>query len=107
MARSFRKQLQSSARLYSGFRERAPKRARVVDFEVPKTVSVMGTVTRIEYTTTHGRKAVLYGHDFISGSRPLFCAAPDGRIFLLGGHYRVTTRGIVDLDASGHVRRGR
>jgi len=105
MARSLRKQLRSSARLWRAFRESPPRRARVVDFDVPKSLTVMGRATALEYTTTHGRKVQLYRHDFAAGSRPLFCAAPDGRIFLVGGSFRVTGRGIVDTHRDGRQKR--
>jgi hypothetical protein len=105
MARSFRRQLQSSARLWREFRETPARRARAVSFDIPKTLAIMGRVRRLEYTTSHGARVVEYFHDFAPGSRPLFCAAPDGRIFLIGGRYRVTPRGIVDLQANGRVRR--
>lgn len=104
MPKSFRKQLNASVRLWRSFRETEPRRARVIDFEIPKTLTVMGRFTRLEYTTTHGDRVVLYGHDLAPGSRPLFCASADGRIFLIGGRFRVNGRGIVDLDNRGRVR---
>lgn len=103
MARSFRKQLQASAQLWRAFRETPPRRARVINFVVPKTLTVMGYFTRFDYTTTHGEKVTLYKHPFARGSRPRFCAAPDGRIFVIGGRFRVNGRGIVDLDGYRRV----
>lgn len=104
---SFRRSLERSKRLWEGFREIPARRARTIHMALPKTMAEMGIVTRIEYTTTHGRKAVLYGHDFAPGSRPKFCASPDGRIWFVGGRYRVTDRGIVDVDSRGRARRVR
>jgi hypothetical protein len=96
--------LRSSVKLWRAFRETEPTRARVICYEMPKTLAVMGKCTRIEYTTSHGSKAVLYGHDFAPGSRPYLCASPDGRLFLIKGHYTVTGRGTVDTDPSGREK---
>lgn len=104
---AYRKQVLAAARLWRSFRETPPRRARVIQFDVPKALTVMGIVSAIEYTTTHGQKVVLYRHDFARGSRPKFCAAPDGRIFLIGGAFRVTGRGIVDTDRRGKEKRAR
>lgn len=94
--------LKKTTKLYRAFRERPATRARRVAFVVPKAVAVMGFCDAIEYSTTHGRRAKLYRHDFAPGAKPLLCAGPErGQLFLIGGRFRVTGRGIVDLSASG------
>lgn len=94
--------VEKAKRLYRGFREREPKRTRRVSVTLPKSLTVMGRMLAIEYSTTHDGKAVAYKHQFAPGSRPLFCADPrTGKIFLIGGRYRVTSRGIVDINARG------
>ena len=95
--------VRKAAGLYKAFRERAPKTARRVTIELPKAVMVMGHVDFIGYTTTHGNaRAVHYKHKFARGSRPLLCAGPGkGELFLIGGRYHVTERGIVDLTPRG------
>lgn len=98
--------------IYEGFREkRAQNKVAVVKVNVPTIVAIVGHVeaietngdghvTSVDYRTTHGRKLTLYRHDFTQGSRPLLCVSPDGRqLWLLGGRYRFTRRGIVDRDA--------
>jgi hypothetical protein len=103
-----RKDIRSSAALYKGFREERPTRAREVTFKVPRAVAVMGQVEFFGYMTTHAGRTHLYVHQFAPGSRPTF-AAGKGRnqAFLIGGRYRVTDRGIVDIDASGREVRTR
>lgn len=92
--------LKKAARLYRAFREGAPRRVKRVAFKMPSAVMVMGHCDAIEYSTTHGGKAKLYRHDFAPGSKPLLCAGTDkGQLFLIGGRFKVTARGIVDLDA--------
>lgn len=67
---------------------------------MPRAVVIVGYCDFIGYTTTHGRKAARYTHDFATRSRPLLCT--DGRrLYLVGGKFRFTSRGIVDLDARG------
>lgn len=101
---SLRKKIRAAIQLYRDFRERVPKRIRMLDFEVPQAVMVIGHVDEILYTTTHGKKVVSYRHPFQDGSRPLLCASSDGRqLMLFGGRYKFTDRGIVDRDAEGNL----
>lgn len=96
--------IRAAINLYRDFREKEPKRIRVVDFDLPQAVMVIGHVDEILYTTTHGRKTVHYRHPFQEGSRPLLCASSDGKqLLLLGGRYKFTDRGIVDRDADGNL----
>lgn len=99
-----RKVLRMAVDLYTSFRERKPTRLKVVHFDVPEAVIVIGHVDEICYTTTHGNKPEHYSHEFQSGSRPLLCASHDGKqLLLLGGRYEFTDRGIVDKDAKGRL----
>jgi hypothetical protein len=94
------RELRQAARLYQGFS------GHVGEFDVsrfnqdiPKTLAVIGVVDAIEYTTVRDGKRELYRHDFRlpADRKPILCAAPDGsKIFILGGDYRFTERGIVD-----------
>lgn len=96
------RELRRASGLYRSFRERTPKRAKVIRVRWPKALAVIGHVEFIGYSTSHGGRAKLYRHDFAPGSRPYLCA--DGktrRIFILGGRYRFTDLGIVDVTAKG------
>lgn len=97
-----RKEFRGAFRLHEAFREKTPTRAKKVSYSIPKTLMVMGHVEFIGYRTTHGTELVLYKHDFAPGSRPQLAAGPKrNQLFLIGGRYRVTDRGIVDLTAKG------
>lgn len=62
----------------------------------------MGSVEFIGYVTTHQGRIHLYIHEFAAGSRPLITAGPrPNQLVLVGGRYKVTSRGIVDLDKRG------
>jgi hypothetical protein len=97
-----KRDIRKAARLYEDFREESPRRARAVRVSLPKVAAVMGHVRAIEYDTTHGGKTHLYKHTFAPGSRPLLVAGTrNGQLYLIGGRYHVTGRGIVDKDARG------
>ena len=91
-----------AAKLYREFREVPARRAKRVAFKVPHAVAVMGPVEFIGYMTTHNGKATLYIHEFAPGSRPLLAAGKGrGQLLLVGNRFRVTARGITDLDVRG------
>ena len=97
-----KRDLDRAKKLYEDFREETPRRARIVRVTLPKVAMVMGYVHSIQYDTTHGGRTHLYKHTFAAGSRPMLVAANGrGKLFLVGGRYHVTGRGIVDLDARG------
>ena len=88
--------------LYSSFRETDARKINTAILRVPGLVVAIGHIEYIGYRTSHNFKTTLYRHDFAAGSRPLLCAAPTGKqLFLLGGRYDFTGRGIVDRDAHG------
>jgi len=102
MNRFTKKDFSGAFKLHSDFRELKPTRALKMNVRVPKALMAMGHVEAIAYRTKHGQKMVLYAHEFAAGSRPLLAAGPKrNELFLLGGRYHVTERGIVDLDAHG------
>lgn len=96
------KDFRGAFKLHRQFRESTPTKARVIPYEVPKALMILGTLESVCYRTTHNGKAASYRHEFASGSRPFLAAGPKkGQLFIVGGRYRVTERGIVDLNARG------
>lgn len=96
------KDFHDAFKLAKEFREKVPTRAKKISYSIPSTLMVMGHVEFIGYRTTHGSELVLYKHDFSPGSRPQLAAGSKrNQLFIVGGRYRVTDRGIVDLDARG------
>lgn len=95
---STERDLRKAAALYRDFREAKPARAlKRRTIAVPKVSVQIGKVTAIEYRTTHGKKRVLYRHDFKTAARPELHVSPDGRqLLIVGGNYTFTERGIVD-----------
>lgn len=94
--------LHAAIKLYRAFREAIPHRARQVRVALPKAVARVGTVEFIGYMTTHRGKVHLYVHDFSPGSRPaLYAGTRRNQLYLFGGRFKVTARGITDLDSRG------
>jgi hypothetical protein len=75
------------------------------DIELPDAPPIMiqiGKIDGILYTTRRDGKKERYIHEFHRGSEPIFAVTPDGKmIYLIGGNYDFTERGIVDTDAAG------
>lgn len=95
-------EISSAERLYRQFREAAPSSARRVRVRIPKALARMGTCEFVGYLTTHKGKAALYVHYFAPGSRPgLYANTGRGQLFLIGGRFRVSERGITDQDIRG------
>lgn len=104
MARRPPDDLKQAIRGYKAFREAAPRRALRVDPKLPKAVWRMGACEFIGYMTTHQGEPALYVHEFAAGSRPVLYAGPRrNQLYLFGGRFIVTARGITDLDVNGHV----
>jgi hypothetical protein len=94
--------VKKAKKLYEDFRETSAKRARKIRVKLPRAVAVMGYCEAILYSTTHKGVAKLYKHKFAKGSRALLCAGPGkSQLYLIGGRFHVTERGIVDLTPSG------
>lgn len=94
--------IRRTQKLFEDFREAPAKRAKSVEIKLPKAVMVMGYLEAVEYGTTMGGKAKRFRHKFARGSRPMLCAAPGkNQLFIIGGRYHVTERGIVDLTPKG------
>jgi hypothetical protein len=85
------------------FHERAPGRSRHVKLPQSRAVAMIGTLDAVPYTAIVNGRAVRFKHTFAKGSRPML--ATDGRhLYILGGRFRVTERGIVDLSPRGRER---
>jgi hypothetical protein len=65
--------------------------------DMPKALAVIGECTGILYDTVRDGELEKYIHRFRKSSRPLMCVSPDGlQIYLVGGNFKFTDRGIVD-----------
>lgn len=96
--------IRQAAKLYADFS--GHEDVKIGKVQIPDTPQVMlaiGTVDGILYTTVRDGETEKYIHRFRSSARPLLMSSPDGQqLFLIGGSYNFTERGIVDHgDKSG------
>lgn len=65
---------------------------------LPKVGVSIGEIDGVLYTTVRDGVVEKYIHKFKASDKPLFVVSPDGKqLFLIGGRYRFTERGIVDM----------
>lgn len=95
---SKRVQLRNASRLYSDFTGHEAEVVETVDKPVlPDVMLIVGDIDFIGYTTVRDGVTEKYIHKFTKKCRPLFTVSHDGKqLFMLGGSYDFTERGIVD-----------
>lgn len=93
-----RGEVSRAAKLFENFTgEKADREQKIQLPPPPKTALAIGPVLLIGYSTIRDGKRENYIHRFSSHARPLLAASSDGRsVFMLGGAYTFTDRGIVD-----------
>ena len=90
--------IKSATRLYEDFTGQEPEEISIVDKpEMPDVLLAIGRVTGLMYETVRDGQLEDYIHEFSGKARPTFAVSHDGkRLFMLGGAYNFTARGIVD-----------
>lgn len=98
MSRVVRDELDAASDLYERFTGHdAVEVGRVRLNPSPKVGVAIGTVDGLMYSTVRDGVLEKYIHKFRKSDRPLFVVSPDGKqLYLLGGNYTFTERGIVD-----------
>lgn len=97
-ASSRQARIAQAGRLFRDFRGENPGRVDVLTVPaIPDVVLQVGECIGIMYRTKRDGQVDNYLHRFVKKARPTLAVSSDGRIlYLLGGAYRVTDRGIVD-----------
>lgn len=86
----------SIERLARAFHQREPRVREIRLAGMPRKLMVLGPLRAVEYEISEGFPL----HTWHPRSRPML--ATDGRrLFIIGGRFKVTRRGIVDLDERG------
>jgi hypothetical protein len=98
MSHATRTQIEKARDLYERFSGHdAVELGRVKIPSMPAVGVAIGEVDGILYSTVRDGVLEKYIHRFRKSDRPLFVVAPDGKVlYLLGGYYTFTERGIVD-----------
>lgn len=98
VSRQIRGAIAQAADLYERFSGHDPEeigKIKIPDY--PKVGVAIGEVDGILYTTVRDGVKEKYIHKFHARDKPLFVVSPDGKsLFLIGGNYTFTERGIVD-----------
>lgn len=83
---------------FTGFKGERPSSVSKVRMpEPPRVMLTLGDCIGIMYRTHRGGRTDNYLHRFKKSARPTLAVSSDGRtLYLLGGEYRVTDRGIED-----------
>lgn len=91
-------EVRKAANLYERFSGHEAEEAGRIKVEpMPKVGVAIGTIDGIMYTTVRDGVTEKYIHKFRAKDKPLFVVSPDGkRLFMVGGNYDFTERGIVD-----------
>lgn len=91
------KKVHRAARLYENFTGHQAQYVESVQLEAPDVVMLIGELDAVLYSCTRDGKLEHYKHDFRKSSRPLLVSNSDGTaLFIVGGRYKFTSRGIVD-----------
>lgn len=90
--------VKQAARRYESFTgQRAVKTGTIDVPALPRAVVAIGYVDAIDYETMRHGRIQRFRHRFAKNARPLFACSPNGRtLYMLGGAYQFTARGIVD-----------
>ena len=101
--------LQRARALYQRFTLRTPGKLKKISIpDTPKIIVAIGRVVGLIYRSNRDGTMQNYRHDFAARSQPLFAVAPDGRsLYMIGGSYKFTGRGIVDRKRSRNRTKGR
>lgn len=87
-----------AAKLYTDFRGEEPAYIDVVSLDVAPVMLLIGECDGLLYTTRRDGKVESYVHKFKKSARPLLTCSNTGKqLYLIGGRYRFTDAGIIDL----------
>lgn len=91
-------QVKRAKELYSEFSgHEADEYITVNVADVPSVLAVIGELEAVVYSTVRDNEHERYIHKFRKSSRAMLCVSPDGEtLFIVGGKYLFTDRGIVD-----------
>lgn len=89
--------IKKAAELYQDFTGHRPGHIDTIKLASKGVGFKIGQVDGIMYTTVRDGKTEKYIHEFRNKSRPLLASSFDGKqLYILGGGYKFTNRGIVD-----------
>lgn len=89
--------IEIAGRLYEEFTGMPADEIVSAHLQIPDALTMIGAVRAIAYETVREGMKEKYIHEFRARSRPILAVSPDGsQLFILGGNYQFTDRGITD-----------
>lgn len=89
--------VERARKLFRAFRSEEPGALTTVKLRVPRAGFVVGALKGLIYETSQDGRRETYQHLFRKSSAPLLVSDADGDLlWILGGNFRFTARGIVD-----------
>lgn len=86
-----------AAQLFENFTGHEAEYVQLIDVDTPRAGMIIGTLDGVLYTAVRDGEEESYIHEFSGDSKPLLVAGSDGEtLFIVGGEYEFTERGIVD-----------
>lgn len=91
------KKINAAIKLFEDFTGENPQYIDRVNLPVDTVAMAIGHCDGVMYTTVRDGKTERYVHKFKKGARPVLAVSSDGnQLYLLGGDYHFTDRGIED-----------
>jgi len=88
---------EKATKLLQKFSGRSDFDHQIVNIELPETAAVMGNLVGLIYEADKDDEVAQYIHEFDPASQPVLAVSPNGKqLFIVGGRFQVTSRGIVD-----------
>ena len=89
---------ETAAARFRRFTGSAPSRAdKITLARAPAAAMLIGSLDGVLYTTVRDGKIERYKHEFHANDKPALISSDDGKqLFIHGGRYKFTERGIVD-----------
>lgn len=95
-ARKHRK-IKAAVKLYEDFSGHRPRFIERVSLPIPEVLMLVGECDGVLYSCVRDGKPEKYIHRFNKSARPLLTSNETGtQLYLIGGQYSFTSRGIVD-----------
>lgn len=91
------RKVKAAARLFENFTGHEARYVERVLIDVPQVLLLVGECDGVLYSCVRDGRPERYIHQFRKQSRPLLCSNETGSaLYLVGGEYNFTSRGIVD-----------
>jgi len=101
LATQYGEEFRQAAALFADFSGHDAQPWKKVSVKLPRVMLVAGRCDGLLYTTVRDGETEKYIHRFKAADAPALCVSPNGNmLFLIGGNFTFTERGITDDSSS-------